>query len=78
MVMRRGCIGRLARSFVCQKIGGIGFWDLYSFNLAMLDKQAWRLVDHPYSLYAKVLKANYHPNSYVLNAGPKAGSSFTW
>lgn len=42
--------------------------DLYTFNLAMLGKQGWRLLTNPNSLCAKVMKARYYPNSSVLQA----------
>lgn len=58
--------------------GGMGFRDFHSFNLAMLAKQAWRLITEPGSLYARVLRAKYYPGGNILKAGPKAGSSFTW
>jgi hypothetical protein len=58
--------------------GGMGFRDFQSFNLAMLAKQVWRLIDEPDSLCAKVLRAKYYPDGDILKAGPKSGSSFTW
>jgi hypothetical protein len=58
--------------------GGMGFRDFHSFNLAMLAKQVWRLIDTPDSLCARVLRAKYYPDGNILKAGPKAGSSFTW
>ena len=58
--------------------GGMGFRDLYSFNLAMLAKQCWRLITDPDSLCARVLKAKYYPNGSLLRATPKQGVSFTW
>jgi hypothetical protein len=58
--------------------GGMGFRDLHSFNLAMLAKQVWRLIDDPNSLCAQVLRAKYYPSGDLLKAGPRAGSSFTW
>ena len=58
--------------------GGMGFRDLYSFNLTMLAKQCWRLTTNPESLCARILKAKYYPNTDLIHAGPKPGSSYTW
>lgn len=58
--------------------GGMGFRDLYSFNLAMLAKQVWRLIINPESLCARVLKAKYFPTGSILQASLKNGSSFNW
>jgi hypothetical protein len=41
--------------------GGMGFRDFHSFNLAMLAKQAWRLITNPESLCVQVLHAKYYP-----------------
>lgn len=68
---------RLVETLCAEKNGGMGLRDLHSFDLAMLAKQAWILVNRPDSLCARVLKAKYYPNSDVLDDGPKAGSSFT-
>jgi hypothetical protein len=56
----------------------MGFRDLHSFNLAMLAKQACRLISEPNSLCARVLRAKYYLNGNILGAGIKLGSSFTW
>jgi hypothetical protein len=66
---------KLVRS---KKIGGLGYKDLHSFNIAMLAKQAWRLLTDPSSLCARVLKAKYFPESDVLGDTPKAGMSYMW
>lgn len=58
--------------------GGLSFRDIYAFNWAMLAKQGWRLWQNPDSLYARILKAKYFPNTSVLQAGPKGGMSYTW
>ena len=59
-------------------MGGMGFRDLQSFNLAMLAKQVWRLLSDPDSLCARVLRARYYPDGRLLNARLKSGSSYTW
>jgi hypothetical protein len=58
--------------------GGLGFRDLYGFNMAMLAKQAWRLLDNPNSLCGRVLKARYFPDSSILEATATPGISYTW
>lgn len=58
--------------------GGMGFRRLHAFNLAMLGKQAWKLVTQPDSLVAKVLKARYFPTGSFLNAKLGHNPSYTW
>ncbi|GJN04595.1 hypothetical protein PR202_ga22158 [Eleusine coracana subsp. coracana] len=58
--------------------GGLGFRDLHHFNLAMLAKQVWRLIQNPSSLCDRILKARYFPTSDILNAGVVQGCSYTW
>ena len=56
--------------------GGLGFRDLYSFNISLLARQACRLIQSPDSLCARVLKAKYFPSSSPMLALPHGGSQF--
>jgi hypothetical protein len=47
-------------------LGGIGFRDLWLFNQAMLVKQAWRLIQYPESLCARLLRARYYPRGEII------------
>ncbi|XP_062005887.1 uncharacterized protein LOC133723071 [Rosa rugosa] len=58
--------------------GGMGFKNIYAYNLAMLAKQGWRLVSNPHSLIAKLFKARYHPNSSFWEAELGDSPSFSW
>lgn len=58
--------------------GGLGYKYLYSFNLAILAKQGWRLLTNPDSLCARVMKAKYFPNCSVHEATSYAGISYAW
>ena len=58
--------------------GGIGFRDLHLFNVALLARQGWRLLQHPESLVYRFLKAKYFPHSSVLEAIVPHNASFMW
>ena len=57
---------------------GLGFRYLHIFNLAMLSRKCWRILQHPDSLCAVVLKAKYFSQTSVLEAEPQSGMSYTW
>ena len=49
--------------------GGVGFRDIHAFSLAMLAKQAWRLLHGTHSFY-RVYKARYFPTCSFMGATP--------
>ncbi|WVZ51469.1 hypothetical protein U9M48_002614 [Paspalum notatum var. saurae] len=57
--------------------GGFGFKDMRLFNQAMLARQAWRLIEKPNSLCAKLLKAKYFPRCSILDSVKSANASAT-
>ena len=58
--------------------GGMGFRNLQAFNLAMLTKQAWRILKNPNSLIARIYKAKYFPFSDILSAKLGYNPSYAW
>ncbi|XP_074313724.1 uncharacterized protein LOC141648916 [Silene latifolia] len=58
--------------------GGMGFRDFGNFNLALLAKQAWRLICNEESLMVGVLKGKYFPNCSFMEAVIGNNSSYTW
>lgn len=61
-----------------KSMGGLGFRDMRLFNQALLARQAWRLIQFPDSLCARLLKAKYFPNSELIDAVFLGDSSVTW
>jgi len=58
--------------------GGLGFRNLRAFNLAMLAKQGWNLLNKPDALASKLLKSRYFPNSSFLEAKLGHNPSYDW
>jgi ribonuclease HI len=59
-------------------LGGMGFRDLHSFNLAMIAKQGWNIITKPHTLVAKIYKARYFPNSSFFDSRLGHNPSYTW
>ena len=51
-----------------KKGGGLGFRDMELFNLALLARQSWKLLNEPDTLSARLLKAVYYPDTTILEA----------
>lgn len=58
--------------------GGLGYCDLECFNLALLAKQGWRLIQHPDYLVATIFKEKYYPNSTFLDTPLGNKPSYAW
>ncbi|CAN0906666.1 Uncharacterized mitochondrial protein AtMg00310 [Linum grandiflorum] len=69
---------RWERLYVRKDFGGMGFKDLYGFNLAMLGKLGWQLLSDDTSLMARILKTKYFPQGDFLSANLGSNPSLTW
>lgn len=56
--------------------GGLGFKKLREFNISMLAKQVWRLMDNANPLVTELMKARYYNNSEFLDAQMGDNPSF--
>ncbi|KAK6144547.1 hypothetical protein DH2020_021367 [Rehmannia glutinosa] len=67
----------LARS---KSVGGLGFRSFQAFNLALLSKQAWRVLSNPHSLLARGYEDLGGPLDseapFLLTSSPPTGFSF--
>lgn len=58
--------------------GGLGFRNLYGFNIALLGKYIWNFLHNPNTLVARLFKARYFPRTNVLKSAKGHGISFIW
>ena len=61
-----------------KKVGSMGFQDLRSFNLAMLAKQDWRMLQDQNSLLSRCFKAKYFLRCSFMEAADCPNSSCVW
>ncbi|CAN1757082.1 Putative ribonuclease H protein At1g65750 [Linum perenne] len=75
-----GGINWMAWDRTCARkdVGGMGFRDLRSFNLAMLGKQGWKFQTQPDALVTRIFKARYFPRRDFLSAPKGNGPSYVW
>ncbi|KAL7129060.1 hypothetical protein ABFS83_13G037900 [Erythranthe nasuta] len=58
--------------------GGMGYRSLKCFNLALLAKQAWRVITKPDLLLSRILRTRYFSNGDFWNATVGNRASATW
>jgi hypothetical protein len=58
--------------------GGMGYKDLEWFNMALLAKQGWRLVQNPGGLVVTVLAEQYYPHGNFMEACLSKRPSYVW
>ncbi|XP_074326999.1 uncharacterized protein LOC141664942 [Apium graveolens] len=80
----RGSTGKGVKWMAWKKLcrpkecGGLGVRDLRNFNLAMLAKQGWRLLNETNPLVSAIMKAKYYPQTDLLNTEAGANASYIW
>lgn len=58
--------------------GGMGFREFRTFNLALLTKQGWRIINNPNAYWVRMLKAIYFPRSNFMDAPKGSRPSWIW
>ncbi|XP_042939551.1 uncharacterized protein LOC122274591 [Carya illinoinensis] len=61
-----------------KELGGLGFRDFQSFNLAMFSKQSWRMLQDPTSLVTRVYKQKYFSKVGLLESNLGSAPSYAW
>ncbi|XP_074293350.1 putative mitochondrial protein AtMg00310 [Silene latifolia] len=70
----------IAWAKLCQPkcLGGLGFRSFTEFNLALLGKQAWRMITDQECLMVRVLGGKYFSNRSFMKAELGTNPSYTW
>jgi hypothetical protein len=58
--------------------GGLGFRDIDMFNLALIARQSWRILQNPNTFSARILKVVYYPSCDFLEARIGSHPSQIW
>ncbi|XP_058774618.1 uncharacterized protein LOC131648901 [Vicia villosa] len=66
---------RLAKS---KRDGGVGFRGVHDFNISLLGKQFWRLLQTDDSLLDGFFKRRYFPRCSIVDAMPGFNPSYAW
>lgn len=63
---------------VAKQQGGMGFRDIEAFNLALLAKQGWRILQYPDSLVATILREKYFASDSFCTASVGNRPPYVW
>lgn len=63
---------------VAKQQEGMGFRDIEGFNLALLAKQGWRILQYPDSLVATILREKYFASDSFCTASVGNQPSYVW
>lgn len=58
--------------------GGMGFRSIRDFNIALIGKQAWRLLVHPEKLVSRIFKARYYSAGSFMTVKLGSNPSYIW
>lgn len=61
-----------------KEYGGMGFRHFFSFNLAMLGNQGWKLLTNQDTIVSRIYKAKYFPKTDFLGARQGHNPSYIW
>ena len=75
---KREFTGQNGKRCVYREEGRIGFRVIHEFNLALLAKKLWRLIQFLDSLVARVLRGKYYRMSSPLRIGSVDNPSYVW
>lgn len=67
-----------SRMTLSKSRGGLGFRNMKNFNVALLSKQAWRILQNTSSLVRQALKHKYFPHGHFLYAKLGYKPSYAW
>lgn len=70
--------GSLEQTYQAKSAGRSGIRDIQAFNIALLVKQAWRIVTKPDCLLARVLKGKYCGSAQFLHVQKTKTMSHGW
>lgn len=71
-------VGFLGTLCVMQNVGGLGFKNLFGFNVALLGKHVWKYIQSPVLLVSRVLKSKYFLDVHITHASKDGKASFIW